>query len=93
MSFHVTHLNPFSLRTLVKKLSERKLMNFNSFSQTKGMVKGISVVICRVTEQIPCLGELFCHSAFAKYSRCCVYQAAFKLVIDFSFFPSGSVKR
>lgn len=57
------------------------------------MVKGISLVIWRVTEQIPCLGELSCHYAFAKYSRCYVYQADFKLAIDFSFFPSGSVKR
>lgn len=42
---------------------------------------------------MPCLGELFCHYAFAKYSRRCVYQADFKLAMDFLFFPSDSVKR
>lgn len=57
------------------------------------MVKGASMMIWRATEQIPCLGELFCHYAFGKYFRYRVQQADFKLAIDFSFFPSGSVKR
>lgn len=57
------------------------------------MVKGVSMMIWRANEQIPCLGELFCHYAFGKYVRYCVEQADFKLAIDFSFFLSGSVKR